>query len=63
MNYIINLIKKLNFKIFYFLKYILLNGEKAYTGKGIMINSDKFNGMNSEKAKEEIEELLNKRNK
>lgn len=42
---------------------ILLNGEKAYTGKGIMINSDKFNGMNSEKAKEEIEELLNKRNK
>lgn len=40
---------------------ILLNGEKAYNGKGIMINSDKFNGMNSEKAKEEIEELLNKK--
>ena len=39
---------------------ILLNGEKAYTGDGVMINSDKFNGMNSEKARDEIEEILNK---
>lgn len=38
---------------------ILLNGEKAYEGKGIMINSDKFNGMMSEKAKKEIEKFLN----
>lgn len=38
---------------------ILLNGEKAYTGDGIMINSGKFNGMKSEKAKNEIEKVLN----
>lgn len=39
---------------------ILLNGEKAYTGDGVMINSDKFNGMNTEKARDEIEEMLKK---
>ena len=39
---------------------ILLNGEKAYTGEGIMINSDKFSGMNSEEARNEIEKILNK---
>ena len=30
------------------------NGEKAYTGEGILINSGKFDGMDSEKAKWEI---------
>lgn len=38
---------------------ILLNGEKAYTGEGIMINSDKFNGMNSKEARNIIiQEIL-----
>lgn len=40
---------------------VLLNGEKAYTGEGIMINSYKFNGMNSEKVRDKIEEILNKK--
>lgn len=40
---------------------ILLNGQKAYEGKGVMINSDRFNGMNSEKAKLEIEKFLNEK--
>ncbi len=39
---------------------ILLNGEKAYTGDGIMINSGEFDGMLSEKARIEIEKLLDK---
>jgi len=35
--------------------------ERAYTDEGIMINSGKFNGVSSEKAKEEITEYLNKK--
>lgn len=38
---------------------ILLNGEKAYTGDGVMVNSNKFDGMTSEKARQEIENMLN----
>ena len=31
---------------------------KAYTENGILINSDKFNGLNNNKAKEEITKYL-----
>ena len=33
---------------------ILLNGDNAYTSDGIMINSDRFNDMKSEDARQEI---------
>ena len=35
-----------------------LNGENIYTGSGILVNSGKFDGMDSEKAKEKIIEFV-----
>ncbi len=37
------------------------NGECAYEGEGVLINSEEFNGMESQRAKEEITEKLNSR--
>ena len=37
-----------------------INGERAYTEHGILINSDKFNGLESKKAIEEITKYLEK---
>jgi len=41
----------------------LTKGEVAYTDSGVLINSQKFNNLNNEKAKEEITKYLNKQNK
>ena len=37
------------------------DGKKAYEGEGILINSQKFNGLESQKAKEEIVKFLSKK--
>lgn len=37
---------------------ILLNGEKAYIGEGVLINSEKYNGISSKTARKQIEKIL-----
>jgi len=52
--------KKYNIKI----KEVVNGGnikERAYVGEGVLVNSGKFNGKNSEKAKDEITQDLKKR--
>ena len=55
--------KKYNLDIIYVLKDPKHNNsfDKAYTGKGQLINSDKFNGLNSVKAKLEITNYASKK--
>jgi leucyl-tRNA synthetase len=43
------------------LKHAKLKKERAYTDTGILVNSDKFNGMDNNKAKHEITEYLKKK--
>ncbi|MFA7707501.1 MAG: class I tRNA ligase family protein [Candidatus Pacearchaeota archaeon] len=40
---------------------IYSNGERAYTDKGILINSSEFNGINNDDAKKKITEFLEKK--
>ena len=46
-----------------FFKRILNNDIDVYTGKGVLINSNRFNGLDDEKAKKEITKFVGGKNK